>query len=181
MSRRSASPAEDAIHDLLQTMSQKERDARYDAKHKQLCVSVSRALENAAWTLDEFCDTDADRPAVWREMSDGAQDVIARLVAARRVDDRAIVALRATSEQEEAEPDEDEEGWLSPKDVVDDAVAAARAAANAQCDGESTLLQAALAKCGEEGAPGSLEMIPKKDLTLKKIQEIILLFMVWTQ
>ena len=61
MSRRSASPAEDAIHDLLQTMSQKERDARYDAKHKQLCVSVSRALENAAWTLDEFCNNDADR------------------------------------------------------------------------------------------------------------------------
>ena len=65
MSRRSASPAEDAIHDLLQTMSQKERDARYDAKHKQLCVSVSRALENAAWTLDEFCNNDADRQTVW--------------------------------------------------------------------------------------------------------------------
>jgi len=65
MSRRSASPAEDAIHDLLQTMSQKERDARYDAKHKQLCVSVSRALENAAWTLDEFCNNDADRQTAW--------------------------------------------------------------------------------------------------------------------
>ena len=36
MSRRGASPAEDAIHDLLQTMSQMERDTRYDAKHKQL-------------------------------------------------------------------------------------------------------------------------------------------------
>ena len=73
MSRRSASPAEDAIHDLLQTMSQKERDARYDAKHKQLRVSVSRALENAAWTLDEFCNNDTDRQTVWTEISDGAQ------------------------------------------------------------------------------------------------------------
>ena len=82
MSRRSASPAEDAIHDLLQTMSQKERDARYDAKHKQLCVSVSRALENAAWTLDEFCNNDADRQTVWTEISDGAQRMLAQLVAA---------------------------------------------------------------------------------------------------
>ena len=65
MSRRSASPAEDAIHDLLQTMSQKERDARFDAKHKQLCVSVSRALENAAWTLDEFCNNATDRQTAW--------------------------------------------------------------------------------------------------------------------
>ena len=84
MSRRSASPAEDAIHDLLQTMSQKERDARYDAKHKQLCVSVSRALENAAWTLDEFCNNDADRQTVWSEISDGAQRMLAQLVAAGR-------------------------------------------------------------------------------------------------
>ena len=84
MSRRSASPAEDAIHDLLQTMSQKERDARYDAKHKQLCVSVSRALENAAWTLDEFCNNDADRQTVWTEISDGAQRMLAQLVAAGR-------------------------------------------------------------------------------------------------
>ena len=84
MSRRSASPAEDAIHDLLQTMSQKERDARYDAKHKQLCVSVSRALENAAWTLDEFCNNDADRQTVWTEISDGAQRMLVQLVAAGR-------------------------------------------------------------------------------------------------
>ena len=84
MSRRSASPAEDAIHDLLQTMSQKERDARYDAKHKQLCVSVSRALENAAWTLDEFCNNDADRQTVWTEISDGAQRMLMQLVAAGR-------------------------------------------------------------------------------------------------
>ena len=84
MSRRSASPAEDAIHDLLQTMSQKERDARYDAKHKQLCVSVSRALENAAWTLDEFCNNDTDRQTVWTEISDGAQRMLEQLVAAGR-------------------------------------------------------------------------------------------------
>ena len=89
MSRRSASPAEDAIHDLFQTMSQKERDARYDAKHKQLCVSVSRALENAAWTLDEFCNNDADRQTVWTEISDGAQRMLVQLVAAGRPRARA--------------------------------------------------------------------------------------------
>jgi len=65
------------------------------------------------------------------------------------------------------------EGWLVPKGVVDDAVAAAKAAAAAQWDGKLTKLEAALEKCGEEGAPGSLEMIPKKDLTLKAIEEII--------
>ena len=154
-----------------------QQDARLAAEHALLTLSVSRALENAAWTLDEFCDTDADRPAVWREMSDGAQDVIARLVAAGSINERAIVALEATSEEEEAEPDEDEEraaeGWLSPKGVVDDAVAAAKAAANTQSDGILTKLNAALDECGTEGEPGSLEMIPKKDLTLKAIEEII--------
>ena len=78
------------------------------------------------------------------------------------------VPEEATEEEKRAA-----EGWLSPKSDVDDAVAAAKAAAAAQSDGELTKLRAALAKCGEEGAPGSLEKIPMKDLTLKKITDII--------
>ena len=50
MSRRSASPAEDAIHDLLQTMSQKERDARYDAGADDGAAAV-RAAREAQHTL----------------------------------------------------------------------------------------------------------------------------------
>ena len=66
-----------------------------------------------------------------------------------------------------------DEGWLSPKGVVDDAVAAAKAAANAQSDGILTKLNAALEKCGTEGEPGSLELIPKKELKKATIDEII--------
>ena len=86
MSRRSASPAEDAIHDLLQTMSQNDHDERLTAAeakhHKQMSVCVSRALENAAWTLDEFCKDDAARKVVWDEISDGAQRMLEQLIAA---------------------------------------------------------------------------------------------------
>ena len=64
-------------------------------------------------------------------------------------------------------------GWLSSKSDVDEAVVAAKAAAVAQCGDILTKLKAALEKCGTEGEPGSLEMIPKKELTQKKIQEII--------
>ena len=66
-----------------------------------------------------------------------------------------------------------DEGWLSPKGVVDDAVAAARAARAAQWDGKLTKLNAALEKCGEKGAEDSLEKIPKKSLTQQHIIDII--------
>lgn len=75
--------------------------------------------------------------------------------------------------EEATEEDRLDEGWLSKKCDVDDAVAAAKAAAAAQWDGKLTKLEAALEKCGEEGAPGSLEMIPKQDLKVKAIEEII--------
>ena len=88
--------------------------------------------------------------------------------------------------EEEKKPDDEEvpeeateedkwaaAGWISPKGVADDAVAAAKAAATAQCDDKMTKLLAALSECGEEGAPDSLEMIPAAKLTKKRITNII--------
>ena len=37
-----------------------------------LTVCVARALENAAWTLEEFCRNDDARRRVWGEISSGA-------------------------------------------------------------------------------------------------------------
>jgi len=117
-------------HAMCQTERDDDRHEAAKAHHKQMSVCVSRALENAAWTLDEFCKDDDARRAVWTEISECAQRMLEQLVAAGKqrgsgateIDDTAAAAFVSAAEERDdevpmpapppppaAEEDEDEE------------------------------------------------------------------------
>ena len=64
------------------------------------CLIVSRALESAGWTLDEFCKTDDAHRLVWTHISSGAQRMLERLVDAARAG--APVVLRGPGDVAQA-------------------------------------------------------------------------------